>query len=98
MRHFDCGREWSHICFTEREKQEVFPEAPMDGFTAVRENICATKPLDVCDAFHLGLASFTLLHSGCDANFKNPWRSGSCSISLGITAVSVTWCVLLLTD
>ena len=43
-------------------------------------------------AFHVDPVSFTLLHSGCDANFRYPCRAGSCSISDASTADSVTCC------
>src|ERR1700722_13498178 len=43
-------------------------------------------------------ANFTLLHSGCDANFRYPCKSGSCSISDGRTAGSVTCWRLLLVE
>jgi hypothetical protein len=29
--------DWVRVHFAEREKQDVFPAAPMDGFTAIRE-------------------------------------------------------------
>ncbi len=47
---------------------------------------------------HVGITNFTLLHSGWEANFKNPCKSASCSISDGSTADSVTCWVLVLVD
>src|SRR5580698_7274705 len=32
------------------------------------------------------IESFTRLQSGCEASFRNPWRSGNCSISEESTA------------
>src|SRR5450631_2242952 len=35
------------------------------------------------------------IHSGCDADLRYPCKSGSCSMSLGNTTDSVTWCWLV---
>jgi hypothetical protein len=40
------SRQRIAACFPEREKQEVFPAAPRDGFTAVRKTSNDPRPLD----------------------------------------------------
>ena len=48
------------------------------GFRAVADDPVVTQ------AVYCGIRRVPLFHDGVDANFKNPCRSGSCSISDGI--------------
>lgn len=65
-----------------QRKAKVDAAASRDGFTARKKYVQAgVHSTGRDDPNCAGIRNITPLHSGCEANFKNPCRSGSCSIS-----------------